>query len=69
MSKDKIMIEVQAKPVTFQAVHVESLKGRVTDAKNRAHVGSAVSDALNAKLPVYIIVGELVENEPVTEIE
>lgn len=60
---------VQARQVTLQAVHVEPLKSRVTDAKNRVHVGAVISDALNANLPVYIVVGELMGDEPAAEIE
>ncbi len=49
------------KEETFTNVeYCEPLQGRSTDAKNRVWVGAQVSDALNQKRSVYIIIGERV---------
>lgn len=48
--------------VRFKAVeYCEPLIGRVTDAKNRVHVGTEVSRALVQGKEVYIVVGEQVK--------
>ena len=54
------------KEVSFKAVeYCEPLVGRVTDAKNRVHVGTEVSRALGQGKEVYIVVGEQVNKEEI----
>ena len=47
--------------IKFNSEFCEPLKGRLTDAKNRVHVGAIVSDALYQGKTVFIVVGEIVE--------
>lgn len=55
--------ELKSKFRTFKNVElVEPLIGRLTDAKNRVWVGTEVMKALKDGRPVYIVIGEEIQD-------